>query len=49
MGIVGMENMGFDIYGFVGGCIDDWEFDMVYWGLEVEMFVSDCEECDGKF
>ena len=36
-GTVGMENMGFKIYGFAGGRTDDWEPDLVYWGPEVEM------------
>ncbi|MBT8076708.1 MAG: catalase-peroxidase, partial [Gammaproteobacteria bacterium] len=31
-GTVGMENMGFEIYGFAGGRTDDWEPDLVYWG-----------------
>lgn len=47
-GTVGMENMGFDTYGFAGGRTDDWEPDMVYWGPEVEMLASDREETDGK-
>lgn len=47
-GTVGMENMGFDTYGFAGGRTDDWEPDMVYWGPEVEMLASDREEKDGK-
>ncbi|MDO6567378.1 catalase/peroxidase HPI [Alteromonas sp. 1_MG-2023] len=47
-GTVGMENMGFDTYGYAGGRTDDWEPDMVYWGPEVEMLASDREEKDGK-
>ena len=47
-GTVGMENMGFDTYGFAGGRTDDWEPDMVYWGPEVEMLASDREERDGR-
>ena len=47
-GTVGMENMGFDTYGYAGGRTDDWEPDMVYWGPEVEMLASDREERDGK-
>ena len=47
-GTGGMENMGFDPYGFAGGRTDDWEPDMVYWGPEVEMLASDREERDGK-
>ncbi len=47
-GTVGMENMGFDTYGFAGGRTDDWEPDMVYWGPEVEMLASDREERGGK-
>jgi len=47
-GTVGMENMGFDTYGFAGGRTDDWEPDLVYWGPEVEMLASDREERDGK-
>ena len=29
-----MENMGFKTYGFAAGRADDWEPDMVYWGLK---------------
>ena len=47
-GTVGMENMGFDTYGFAGGRTDDWGPDMVYWGPEVEMLASDREESDGE-
>ena len=47
-GTVGMENMGFDTYGFAGGRTDDWEPDLVYWGPEVEMLASDREERDGE-
>ena len=47
-GTVGMENMGFDTYGFAAGRTDDWEPDMVYWGPEVEMLASDREERDGE-
>lgn len=47
-GTVGMENMGFDTYGFAGGRTDDWEPDMVYWGPEVEMLASDREGSDGE-
>jgi catalase-peroxidase len=47
-GTVGMENMGFKIYGFAGGRADDWEPDLVYWGPEVEMLASDREERDGE-
>lgn len=47
-GTVGMENMGFDTYGFAGGRTDDWEPDMVYWGPEVEMLASDREETGGE-
>jgi catalase-peroxidase len=47
-GTVGMENMGFQIYGFAGGRTDDWEPDLVYWGPEVEMLASDREDVDGE-
>ncbi|QOL26704.1 catalase/peroxidase HPI [Thalassotalea sp. LPB0316] len=47
-GTVGLENMGFQTYGFAGGRADDWEPDLVYWGPEVEMLASDREEKDGK-
>ncbi|PLW70712.1 catalase/peroxidase HPI [Pseudohalioglobus lutimaris] len=47
-GTVGMENMGFETYGFAGGRTDDWEPDLVYWGPEVEMLASDRREKDGK-
>ncbi|NVJ62454.1 MAG: catalase/peroxidase HPI [Gammaproteobacteria bacterium] len=47
-GTVGMENMGFKIYGFAGGRPDDWEPDLVYWGPELEMLASDRESKDGK-
>ena len=47
-GTVGMENMGFETYGFAGGRADDWEPDLVYWGPELEMLASDREEKDGK-
>lgn len=47
-GTVGMENMGFDTYGYAGGRTDDWEPDMVYWGPEVEMLASDREEKGGE-
>ncbi|MCC2617283.1 catalase/peroxidase HPI [Aestuariibacter halophilus] len=46
-GTVGLENMGFQTYGFAGGRPDDWEPDVVYWGPEVEMLASDREEKDG--
>ncbi|KAA1191838.1 catalase/peroxidase HPI [Pseudohalioglobus sediminis] len=47
-GTIGMENMGFETYGFAFGRADDWEPDMVYWGPEVEMLASDRQEKDGK-
>ena len=47
-GTVGMENMGFKIYGFAGGRTDDWEPDLVYWGPEVEMLASDREDRKGE-
>jgi catalase-peroxidase len=47
-GTVGMENMGFEIYGFAGGRTDDWEPDLVYWGPEVEMLASDREDREGE-
>jgi len=47
-GTVGMENMGFKIYGFAGGRTDDWEPDLVYWGPEVEMLASDREDQRGE-
>lgn len=47
-GTVGMENMGFQTYGFAFGRADDWEPDLVYWGPEVEMLASDRRDRDGK-
>ena len=47
-GTVGMESMGFKIYGFAGGRADDWEPDLVYWGPEVEMLASDRQDKKGK-
>ncbi|MEP1741958.1 MAG: catalase/peroxidase HPI [Kangiellaceae bacterium] len=47
-GTVGMENMGFKIYGFAGGRADDWEPDLVYWGPELEMLASDREDHAGQ-
>ena len=47
-GTVGMENMGFETYGFAGGRADDWEPDLGYWGPELEMRASDRREKDGK-
>lgn len=47
-GNVGLENMGFETYGFAGGRADDWEPDMVYWGPEVEMLASDRRDDNGK-
>ena len=47
-GTIGMENMGFETYGFAFGRTDDWEPDMVYWGPEVEMLASDREDKDGN-
>ena len=47
-GTVGMENMGFETYGFAGGRTDDWEPDLVYWGPEVEMLASDRHDQSGK-
>lgn len=41
IGNVVLELMGFMIYGFVGGCEDVWEVEMVYWGLEKEFFVDE--------
>lgn len=46
-GTVGMENMGFKIFGFAGGRADDWEPDLVYWGPELEMLASDREDNKG--
>tara|TARA_B100001540_G_scaffold171115_1_gene151144 strand:+ start:1765 stop:4011 length:2247 start_codon:yes stop_codon:yes gene_type:complete len=46
-GTVGMENMGFETYGFAFGRVDDWEPDLVYWGPEVDMLASDREDRDG--
>jgi catalase-peroxidase len=40
-GTAGMENMGFETFGFAFGRADDWEPDVVYWGPEVEMLASD--------
>jgi catalase-peroxidase len=47
-GTVGMENMGFETYGFAFGRADDWEPDLVYWGPEVEMLASDREDEQGE-
>lgn len=47
-GTVGLENMGFETYGFAGGRSDDWEPDLVYWGPELEMLASDREDNGGK-
>ena len=47
-GTVGMEDMGFQTYGFAFGRADEWEPDLVYWGPEVEMLASDRREKDGK-
>lgn len=47
-GTVGMEDMGFQTFGFAYGRADDWEPDVVYWGPEVEMLASDRREKDGK-
>ncbi len=47
-GTVGMENMGFETYGFAFGRADDWEPDLVYWGPEVEMLASDRKDRDGN-
>ncbi|XOV86370.1 MAG: catalase/peroxidase HPI [Pseudomonadota bacterium] len=47
-GTVGMENMGFETYGFAGGRTDDWEPDLVYWGPELEMLASDRKDIDGQ-
>jgi catalase-peroxidase len=47
-GTVGMEDMGFETYGFAFGRTDDWEPDVVYWGPEVEMLASDRRGSDGK-
>ncbi len=32
-GNVALENMGFKTYGFAGGRADDWQPDLVYWGV----------------
>jgi catalase-peroxidase len=42
-GTIGMENMGFETYGFAFGRADD----LVYWGPEVEMLASDREDKNG--
>jgi catalase-peroxidase len=39
-GTVALESMGFKIYGFAGGRVDEWEPDMVYWGPE-KKFLAD--------
>jgi catalase-peroxidase len=47
-GTVGMENMGFETFGFAFGRADDWEPDVVYWGPEVEMLASDRRDGDNE-
>lgn len=47
-GTVGMENMGFETFGFAGGRADDWEPDLVYWGPEVKMLASERHDREGK-
>jgi catalase-peroxidase len=47
-GTVGMENMGFETFGFAFGRADDWEPDVVYWGPEVEMLASDRRDGAGE-
>jgi catalase-peroxidase len=47
-GTVGMENMGFETFGFAGGRADDWEPDLVYWGPEVKMLASERHDSEGK-
>jgi catalase-peroxidase len=47
-GTVGMENMGFETFGFAFGRADDWEPDLVYWGPEVEMLASDRRDGAGE-
>jgi|TARA_B110000879_G_scaffold212820_1_gene311176 catalase-peroxidase len=47
-GTVGMENMGFETFGFAGGRADDWEPDLVYWGPEITMLASERHDKDGK-
>jgi catalase-peroxidase len=39
-GNVALESMGFETLGFAGGRADDWESDLVYWGLETEMLAN---------
>jgi len=47
-GTVGMENMGFQTYGFAFGRADEWEPDLVYWGPELVMLASDRRDADGE-
>lgn len=52
VGNVVFELMGFEMFGFVGGCVDDYVGDKVFsWGFEDEweMIFFDCFDEDGNF
>ena len=40
-GNVALENMGFQTFGFAGGREDDWEAEVVDWGLETKFLAHD--------
>jgi len=40
-GNVALENMGFETFGFAGGREDDWEPELVNWGLETKFLAHD--------
>ena len=40
-GNVALENMGFKTFGFAGGREDDWEAEVVNWGLETKFLAHD--------
>ena len=46
-GNVALKSMGFKTFGFGGGRPDDWEPDLIYWGVGAK-FLSDNRSKDGK-